>query len=306
MKRSPFTSLCQQLARLANPLRADLHVHTTASDGEYTPSQVAALAREARLAAVAITDHDTLDGVAEAVATARTLPDPGIEVVPGVEITTELDGRELHLLAYFVQPDHPELAATLSRLCDRRRERFHDYLARLAERGMAIPADRARLVAESSRSLGRRHVAGLLLSCGFARTQNEAFHRFLGPLRGAVISKERLEIGEAIRLVHAAGGATSLAHPPADLTEGQFDRLHGWGLDGVEVVYAWGRSSPAHRLRQIAARYGFVMTGGSDCHGPEPAHRRIGTYAITAEGLDQLRERRGPAGRHRRKDAVLT
>ena len=292
-KRSPFTLLCQQTARLARPRRADLHVHTTASDGEYTPSQVVALAKQAGLCAVAVTDHDTLAGVAEAVAAARTLPMPAVEVVPGVEITTAFDGRELHLLGYFVRPDDPALAAALARVCDRRRERFRDYVAKLADRGHVVPADRAALVERATVSLGRRHVAGLLVACGIARSRNEAFHRFLGPLRGTVAEKELLPIGDAIRLVHAAGGATSLAHPPADLTDDQFARLHAAGLDAVESEYAWRQSAPANRLRAVAARLGFATTGGSDCHGPDPANRRVGTYAITADGLERLRERCG-------------
>ncbi|MDB5312706.1 MAG: hypothetical protein JWO38_6908 [Gemmataceae bacterium] len=301
-RRSPFTSLCQQTARLAKPRRADLHVHTTASDGEYTPSQVVALARQAGLCAVAVTDHDTLAGVPEAVEAARTPADPPVEVVPGVEITTEFDGRELHLLGYFVRPDHPGLTAVLAAVCASRRERFHDYVAKLAGRGHAIPADRARLVEAAAVSLGRRHVAGLLVACGVARTQHEAFQRYLGPLRGSVLPKERVAIADAIQLVHAAGGAASLAHPPAELDGDQFRRLHTFGLDALEVEYAWGRSTAANRLRAVAARFGFAVTGGSDCHGPDPAHRRIGSYAIPADGLERLRERCG-GGRH--TDTVL-
>ena len=292
-RRSPFTALCQQMARLAQPRWADLHIHTTASDGAYTSSQVVALARQAGLCAVAVTDHDTLAGVAEAVACAQGGVGPVVEVVPGVEITTMLDGREFHLLGYFVRPDDSALTAALGRLCERRRDRFRDYIARLAERGYTIPPDRARLIEERSVSLGRRHVAGLLLDCGFAKTQNEAFHRFLGPLRAAVVPKEMLPIADAIGLVHDAGGVASLAHPPPDLTDDTFARLRACGLDAVEAEYAWRRSSPGNRLREMAARLGLAVTGGSDCHGPDPACRRIGTYAITADALEKLRERCG-------------
>jgi predicted metal-dependent phosphoesterase TrpH len=281
------------MARLAQPRWADLHVHTTASDGAYTSSQVVALARQAGLCAVAVTDHDTLAGVASAVACAQDGPGPAVEVVPGVEITTSFDGREFHLLGYFVRPDDPALTSALNRLCERRRDRFCDYIAKLAEKGYKIPGDRACLAAEGSVSLGRRHVAGLLLDCGFARTQNEAFHRFIGPLRDAVIAKEMLPIADAIGLVHDAGGVASLAHPPPDLTDDAFARLQACGLDALEAEYAWRRSSPGNRLREVAARLGLAITGGSDCHGPDPACRRIGTYAITAEALEKLRALRG-------------
>jgi predicted metal-dependent phosphoesterase TrpH len=293
LKREPFTALCRQLAGLRSARRADLHAHTTASDGEYTPSQLVALARQANLTAIAVTDHDTLAGIPEAADTARGLTHPGVEVVPGVEITADLDGREVHLLGYFVRTDHAELNATLGRLCLRRRERFRDYLGTLAADGIVIPDDRARLVEGASASLGRRHVAGLLLACGVARSRNEAFGRFVGPLTGRVIPKERVSVADAIALVHAAGGAAGLAHPPADLADDVFRRLREWGLDALEVEYPWGRSSPAGRLRELADRFGFVVTGGSDCHGPEPAHRRVGSHVVAADQLARLRDRAG-------------
>jgi predicted metal-dependent phosphoesterase TrpH len=294
VRRSPFTALCAQIGRLAMPARADLHVHTTASDGEYTPSQVAALAREAGLAAVAVTDHDTLAGVVEAREAASGFAGRTVEIVPGVEITTELDGRELHLLGYFVRPDHPELAAALGRLCERRRERFFDFLDKLNANGVAVAADRADLIAARTVSLGRRHVAALLVACGHSGNVNGAFYRYLHPLRAAVVPKITLPIEEAIRLVREAGGASSLAHPP-DLTDEQFARLRAAGLDGIEADYPFGRSSPGGRLREVAQRLGFVRTGGSDCHGPNPAHRRIGSTAVPADRLDELRRRCGAA-----------
>lgn len=293
MKRDPFTLLCRQLAGLRPPRRADLHTHTTASDGEYTPSQVIALALQAELSAVAITDHDTLAAVPEAESFARTLKSPAVEVIPGVEITAEFAGRELHLLGYFVNPGHPELAAALHRLCDRRRERFRDYVTKLAGRGATIPADRARLVEAASTSLGRRHVAGLLVSCGFSKTRHEAFRRFLGPVSREVVPKDRLPLAEAIGLVRAAGGVSSLAHPPPDLGDNDFGHFRGLGLDAIEAAYPWGRSSPAARLRETAARLGLLVTGGSDCHGPDPAHRKIGSVGITHDELERLRERCG-------------
>jgi predicted metal-dependent phosphoesterase TrpH len=284
-RRSPFTSVPGRLAQLTRPRRADLHVHTTASDGEYTASQVVALARQAGLCAVAITDHDTLAGVGEEPQAG------GVEVIAGVEISASYAGREVHLLGYFVRTDHGELNAALARLCERRRERFFDFVTKLADRGAALPADRVRLVAESSASLGRRHVAGLLVSCGLARTRNEAFGRFLGPLAGKVLPKLLLPVGEAIHLVGAASGVAGLAHPPPELTEEQFRELAGLGLGALEAEYPWGRNSPAARLREVAGRLGLAVTGGSDCHGPEPAGRRVGAHGITAAELAALRGR---------------
>lgn len=290
-RTSPFTQLWSRLAQLHGPRRADLHVHTTASDGEYTPSQVVLLAQQAGLAAVAVTDHDTLAAVDEARAFAQSLPKSDIEVVPGVEITTAFGGRELHLLGYFVRTTDSDLTRELAKLCERRRERFHDYMAKLADDGRGIPEDRARLVAESTASLGRRHVAGLLVASGIARTRDEAFGRFVHRLHSRVLPKQLLPIDAAIQLVRAAGGVTSLAHPPADLTDDDFRTLRDFGLDALEAEYAWKRSSVSGRLREAAARLGMLVTGGSDCHGPDPSHRRIGSESITTDQFEQLRDR---------------
>lgn len=289
-RSSPFTAVGRRLAELARPRRADLHVHTTASDGEFTPSQVVAHARRVGLAAVAVTDHDTLAGVSDA----RAAAGGRLEVIPGVEISAAFAGREVHLLGYFVRPDHADLNAALARMCDRRRERFRDYLAKLAGRGFAIPADRAELAVAAVTSLGRRHVAGLLVAAGHARNHNEAFYRFLGPLRGEVVPKVLIPADEAIALVRAAGGVTSLAHPPPEFTDEQFGTLAAFGLDALEAVYPWGRNSAGTRLREAANRFGLAVSGGSDCHGPDPSHRMVGSYAVTADELTALRDRRGP------------
>jgi len=282
---APFTHLCGQLARIAQPRRADLHVHTTASDGEYTPSQVVALARQAELCAVAVTDHDTLAGIGEAQASAERT----IEFVPGVEISTAFGGRELHLLGYFVRTDHDELNAALAAVCESRRERFRDFVTLLRDRGLSLPADCVQTIEASTVSLGRRHLAKLLVTQGHARNRTEAFHRFINPLVGRVRRKALIPIENALQLVHAAGGVASLAHPPADLTDEAFEALRAFGLDAIEALYPWGRNSPAAKLRSTAKRFGFAISGGSDCHGSEPAHRRIGTHAITSDDLTALR-----------------
>ena len=292
-KHAPFTRLCGQFAALARPARADLHVHTTASDGEYTPSQVVAFARLAKLCAVAITDHDTFAGVADAQTAAGT----AVEVIPGVEISTSFAGREFHLLGYFVRTDHAELNAALARVCDSRRERFRDFVSLLNARGLPLPEDRVRLTEAATSSLGRRHVAQLLVACGHALTRTEAFHRFLHSVAKQTRPKALVPIATAIQLVHAAGGVASLAHPPPDLSDAQFADLRDAGLDAVEAVYAWGRNSPALRLRAVAEQLGMAVSGGSDCHGPEPAHRGVGSHAITAEELAMLRDRAACAAR---------
>ncbi len=293
-RRSPFTRLCSQLAALDAPSRADLHIHTTASDGEYTASQVIALARQTRLHAVAITDHDTLAGVAEARDACATLG-AALEFVPGVEISTSFCDREFHLLGYFVRTDCAELNAALATVCESRRVRFREFVSLLRDRGHAISADRVAIAEQTSASLGRRNVANLLVACGIAKTRTEAFHRFVGPLSREVKHKTLVPLADAIALVHVAGGVASLAHPPANLVESQFAELRDYGLDALEAVYPWGRNSPELRWREVAAQFGFAVTGGSDCHGSEPAHRRVGSHGVNAQELAILRDRIGCA-----------
>ncbi|MBA4188069.1 MAG: hypothetical protein C0467_08620 [Planctomycetaceae bacterium] len=286
-RRSPFTSIGSHLAALARPRRADLHLHTTKSDGEFSPTEVAAFAQQAGLAAIAVTDHDTL----AAVDAVRSEVAEKLEVIAGVEISAAFMDREVHLLGYFMRTDHAELNAALARVCDRRRDRFQDYVAKLADRGHRIPAESVKQIEEATPSLGRRHIATLLVECRITHSRTEAFHRFLGPLRGEVMPKVLVPVEEAIHLVHAAGGVASLAHPSAELDDDAFRTLAGYGLDAIEVEYPWGRNSRTAALRDVARRFGFAVSGGSDCHGPDPSHRRIGSHGINPEELEALRGR---------------
>src|SRR5262245_19957263 len=207
--RPTFTRPCQQLAAGPPPSgRADLHLHTTHSDGTYTPAEVVALARRSGLSAVAVTDHDTTGGVAGACAAAPA----GVEVIAGVEVTAGHDGREVHLLGYFVRPDDPALCAALADLRAHRRERFHAMVGRLRDRGVSVE-DGELPGHDGPAALGRRTLAVLLERTGQVGSVREAFTRYLADDGPVNLPKARLPLQEAIRLVRAAGGVTSLAHP---------------------------------------------------------------------------------------------
>ena len=206
--RQPFTYLCQTLARGPKAGRADLHLHTTASDGNYRPEEVVDLARRCGLAAVAITDHDTLAGVAPA----RAAAPASLEVIAGVEITTEHLGRELHLLGYFVD-DNADLDAALADVRASRVERYRRMIERLRAIGVSVEDEAFAVVPDA---LGRRHLAEMLVRQGKAGSVREAFQRWLGDGAPAALAKRRIPIGEAIRLVRAAGGVASWAHPSYD------------------------------------------------------------------------------------------
>jgi 3',5'-nucleoside bisphosphate phosphatase len=281
--RSPFTRLCQMTAQAAGSLKADLHVHSTASDGQFSPQEVVARARLARLTAIAITDHDTLSGY-EAVKDSV-----GIEIIAGVEITSEFEGRELHLLGYFVDPRHPGLSAALDVIRAQRRERFEAMAGRLHGCGASLDNEALRLLLDGDCTLGRRHLARLLVEGKQAGNYYEAFARYLNKPEIAELPKARLPVRRAIELVRAAGGAASWAHPPSDATMEQMRDLRSLGLSAVECEYPWSKASHGRKLRAMAEELGLGISGGSDCHGPQPSHRAIGAKGINRAELESIR-----------------
>ena len=206
----PFTALCQRLAQGPRFGRADLHVHTTFSDGSYRPSEVVDLARRSGLLALAVTDHDTLGGVGPTRAAAAGT---GIEVIPGVEITTEFQGREMHLLAYFVDTEDVALNGALADARRQREARFAEMVERL--RGCGVELTTAHLTARvAPEALGRRHLAEALVKAGRVPTVREAFRQYLSDGGRAAVPKIRPPVEEVLALVRGAGGVGSWAHPP--------------------------------------------------------------------------------------------
>lgn len=279
----PFTLLCVRTAA-APPSRADLHVHSTASDGRYTPAQVVEIAVRSGLAAVALTDHDTVAGYAAA----RDAAPRSLEIIPAVELTAEHAGREVHLLGYFVRPEHVQLTNSLARLRQHRSGRFDDMVARLRGCGIALPEHAAR---PGAAALGRRHLAELLVGCGLVGSVREAFNRYLDSGKPAYVPTMRFTLAEAIRLVHDAGGVCSLAHPPKTLDLETFVALHAIGLDAVEAVYPSFKNSRTARLRDYCKQLDLLVTGGSDCHGPDEPKRAMGCRTISLDEVAALRRR---------------
>jgi predicted metal-dependent phosphoesterase TrpH len=280
----PFTALCQLAARGQYASRVDLHIHTTHSDGTYTPAQVVDLARRAGLAAMAVTDHDTLGGVPAAQSAAAG---SSVEIVPGVEITSEYRQRELHLLGYFVVLDHAGLTSALAEIRRHRLERFREMIERLRGRGVSLEEAEQR-VQGSPDALGRRHLAELLVRARRVATVREAFLRYLGDRGGVAVPKKRLPVAEALALVRAAGGVAAWAHPSYDCTKEQLIELRALGLDAIEVEYPDVRRSRTLELRGWAGQLGLAVTGGSDCHGP--GRRCVGSCTISAAEFGQLRQ----------------
>jgi predicted metal-dependent phosphoesterase TrpH len=281
--RQPFTALCRTLARPRYAGRADLHAHTTASDGAYTPAQLVDLARRSGLSALAITDHDTLAGIAPA----RAAAGKHLEIVAGVEITAEWRGQELHLLGYFVDEHNPALRDALEHLQAERVGRFLAMLGRLRALDLPLEVDVDTL--RRTTSLGRRHLAQFLVDAGHAATIGEAFQRWLADDCRACVAKTRLPVAAAIALVRGAGGVASWAHPPYDATKDDLRALQADGLQALEVDYPTCRLSRGRELRGWAQDLCLAVTGGSDCHGPDQPSHALGACGVTALELAALR-----------------
>jgi 3',5'-nucleoside bisphosphate phosphatase len=247
----------------------DLHSHTSYSDGSASPAQLIALAHSQGACAIAITDHDTVAGLAEGRAAADEL---GIEFVNGIEISADYSPGTMHILGYFINVESQTLAVKLDELRNARNSRNPQIAARLQALGLDINyEDVARLAGKEV--VGRPHFARLLVDRGYARGIQDAFDRYLAKGAAAYVEKARLSPADSIALIHEAGGVAILAHPyqlklPSIEEEEQLIvKLAAMGLDGIEAIYS--RHSPVERdtYAQIAARHGLLVTGGSDYHG---------------------------------------
>lgn len=282
--RQPFTTLCQQLARRSQYARVDLHIHTTFSDGTYTPAEVVDLAKRSGLPALAITDHDTIAGIEPA----RKAAVDKLEVIAGVEITCQFRDKPLHLLGYFFREDDSGLADLLKRIHDHRRQRFGEMVERLGRHGIKLNVASLDANGEIT-TLGRRHLADLLVSAGRAGTVREAFYRYLGDDGPVAVPHLAVPVADAIAVVHAAGGVAAWAHPPYDCTREDLLALREQGLQAVEADFPRCKAGRSRELRAWAKELGLAITGGSDCHGPGNGLRGVGSGGITLAELGVIR-----------------
>jgi predicted metal-dependent phosphoesterase TrpH len=271
-------------------VRIDLHTHSDRSDGTTTPRELVMAARDAGLDVVALTDHDTAEGWAEAMVTAEQC---GITLVPGMEISCKAGSHGVHLLAYLCDPAYPPLVEALTAILDGRDQRMPRICERLREHGVDIHEADVVRVAGSAAALGRPHVADTLVTLGVVADRSEAFDRFLSPGRPAYVRRYAPPVEDMIGLVAEAGGVTVLAHPWGRggrdrLGEQELRRLHDGGLLGVEVDHQ--DHSPALRdeLRALAGSLGLVVTGSSDYHGDGKVAHDLGCNLTAPDELDRL------------------
>jgi 3',5'-nucleoside bisphosphate phosphatase len=270
----------------------DLHLHTTASDGALPPAALVARAVAAGIRTLAVTDHDTTNGLAEAAAAAASL---GVTFVPGIEITAVEHGRDVHVLGYYFDPANTGLEQFLAAQREDRIRRVREIGERLA--ALHVPIDVDRLVEdalESGRSVGRPHVAEALVTAGHAATKDDAFSRFLERTAPAFVPRRGADVSGVIDVVHRAGGITSLAHPGLTRIDDRIPAFAQAGLDALEVRHADHDADIERQYRALAATLDLAVSGGSDFHsdgGPHPC--RIGTISLDAGDLARLIARRG-------------
>lgn len=264
------------------PGEVDLHMHSTASDGSLAPSAVVQAASNAGLAAIALTDHDTMGGLVEAELAAESL---GIRVVPGVELSAHDGAREIHLLALHVSR-RALLEEQLSTFRDAREIRAQSIVERLRRLGVNVEIE-AVMEEAAGGAVGRPHVARALIRGGHVKDSREAFDRFLGAGRPGFIGKTRLEVGDAIDLAHAAGAIVIWAHPGQECRRERLEALVKLGLDGVEIRHPSHQSEDVKRLSALMDFFGLVPSGGSDWHGSSEGPRTIGCMHIPPAWLHQ-------------------
>lgn len=267
-------------------MAVDLHVHTTGSDGTLTPAQAVEHAVRAGLTALAITDHDSVVGIPEALTAGKRL---GLDVFPAVEISCDWQGREVHLLGYLVDSEDPELSAVLQRIRDARWGRLEQILAKLRDTGVDLRREDVERVAQGE-SLGRPHVAQALVDRGVVNTPQDAFDRFLRRGRPAYVDRYRHPAAEAVGLVLRAQGLPVLAHPGLLGLDGAIQELAEHGLAGIEAYHVDHTPRQTAHYRAMAERLELLVTGGSDSHGPEgPKPVTIGQVDVPDECAEGIR-----------------
>jgi 3',5'-nucleoside bisphosphate phosphatase len=266
---------------------ADLHLHSHFSDGTYRPAELAAHARRCELAAIALTDHDSVEGCA---GTAEACAAVGIEFVPGTELTAEEGGDEVHLLGYFVDTQNAKLLAQIATFQEVRQNRIREIVARLNRLRVPLKAEAVFALADC-RSPGRPHVARALVAARLCSTLDEAFDRFLKRNRPAWVPKFKMGGKEAIELIHQAGGVAVLAHPGLNRTDGVIPGLVEAGMDGIECYHTKHPPSLVTHYLELAAKLHLLMTGGSDCHGLSKGKPLIGTVRVPYQYVEALRAR---------------
>lgn len=255
----------------------DLHTHSTVSDGTYTPAELVRYAKDKGLRAIALTDHDNIDGIEEA---QRVGGEIGVEVIPGVELSADFTEGAMHLLGLFIDRTPPSFLRRLAVFQAARRERNPKIVKKLQEMGFKITEEEVTAAARGGQA-GRPHFARVLMEKGYVHSITEAFEKYIGDRGPAYVKKPQPSPEECIALIHEANGVAVLAHPntihlPDQRLSALFDRLLKAGLDGVEVYYSTHTPEETARYERLADEWSLAKTGGSDFHGKHKPQINLG------------------------------
>jgi predicted metal-dependent phosphoesterase TrpH len=267
--------------------RIDLHLHTSYSDGTVSAAELLEIVRTQKLSAFSVTDHDTLAGY-WAVRGLIGNDDP--ELISGLELSVIADGGDLHLLAYLFDPDNEPLRVALDKFQERRNQRARLIVQRLNEMNIDISFEEVQNVAGEA-AIGRPHIADTMVRSKAVGSYEEAFEKYICNGGPAYVAKRGFLPEEAISLVHKAGGVTVLAHPVINNTARHVEMLVGLGLDGIEIYHPVHKQNDINRLKNLAERYGLLVSGGSDFHGRSTWYGMVGSQNVPEELLDELKQR---------------
>ncbi len=269
-------------------IAADLHIHTLASDGLLTSEEVVMKASGRGLLAIAVTDHDTTDGLEEAAQAAGRY---ALELIPGIELSTEYRNKEIHILGYYIDPMHNRLSSLLREIQQSRTSRAEKMVVRLSLLGKEIAMEEVLEMAGSA-APSRPHIARVLLEKGFVSNVKQAFDELIGHQGPAYVERYKMTTQEAISLIREAGGTAVWAHPGLTGIHGFLGELIKAGLQGLEVYHPEHNWVMTHYYRSLAQKHGLIVTGGSDYHGNVYAHaKELGACGVTKAELEALRRK---------------
>ena len=275
----------------------DLHVHSIASDGTLSPAELVQEAKKAGLAAIAVTDHDSVGGIREALDAGNVY---GLEVVPGIELSTEYADTEIHVVGLFIDPDNHLLNEQIRAFVDNRDNRNLKIIEKLQAAGFSITAEEIYRRNPGS-VIARPHIARYLVDTGQAKDVKTVFNKYIGDGCPCFVDRFKITPMRAVELIHAAGGTAVLAHPclykmSRETLIRMIEEMLIPGLDGIEAVYSCNQGSDEKDYREIAEKYGLLLSGGSDFHGANKPHIHLGTgrgnLHVPYEFLEQIRESR--------------
>ena len=271
------------------PFKADLHMHTSYSDGRLTPYDLIYKAKKNGLSVISITDHDNISALKESLVIGKQM---GIEVIPGVEISSEINGQEIHILAYFIDPDNEIFKALLKKIRNSRIDRVRKMIKMLNDLGSKIDAEEFISRFDENISIGRPHIAQELVAEKFAKTFAEAFMKYIGDNKQAFVKKENPSYSETIKAIAGSGGLSFIAHPGKYVRDEVMAALIEEGLDGIEINHPSHTREDREYFTKIAADNFLLESGGSDFHGATKTDlQNFGKFYIEQDKILNMKRR---------------